>query len=594
MISNATNASYEEIISEQENGHKASATIKYTANPSDGDTITINGTVFTYRDSPSVTNDVQTGGDATISLTNLLTEALDTTANYTQTGISLFIEYKTIGTVGNNFTLACNFVTVPAGLTGGSNTPDADWVKEAGTTVSYVPKEIVVDTTTTSTTLVSKYTTLIQGDDVKLTDASNVITDGSLGAVTSTGSDAFYGNIGTKITLNSTNLIAIRNADAATWANSSSYGNIAITSGNIYWEYVSNNSANQMVGISTDNTHQTYYFATVASGYGWNKGDHKKYNNNVGIGYGNAWVNGDIIGVRYCYETGELEFYINGTSQGIAYTLTTNTTVYPATDLFSANTVSEMIVSASKLHYLPSGCVPYSTLLYSADISALSLATTPTKAFFRDDITTSICVEANAGRVINLPHTPVNIDATSTATSLVSTTPLATGEEVIIDDITGVIGTVTGTGPYTADITSYSLTKKPFKAMKRGSEVLTKVSSTLSQFVGTSGKTGLLATGDSVRLDGTDVVSTSVVESGTASPYTYTIDFATQASAPTTCEIMSRDTVMTKKSEVFDGTKFNVTYNDENKQGRAMNRKIEVQNVGTTVNPPLQTTLYKK
>ena len=114
---------------EQDNGKKASATVTFGANPADGNYITLNGTKFTFRDSPSDTNDVQTGSTISESIDNLLTEALPDVATYTKVDTDkIYIEYKTVGTDGNNYTIEADFTSVPDSLSGGSDTPDGDWV----------------------------------------------------------------------------------------------------------------------------------------------------------------------------------------------------------------------------------------------------------------------------------------------------------------------------------------------------------------------------------------------------------------------------------------------------------------------------------
>jgi len=508
---------------------------------------------------------------------------------------------------------------------------DTDWVKEAKTTVSYAPKEIVVDSSTTNTKLVST-NVLTKADAVKVVDSNNAITVGNLGTITT------IGTVNTLNVLGDDSCIATYpfNGNAndlsgnynGTWVGNEEYdtgkfGQAAKLDGNSYIKANLNSFNNIMsnffwVNLSTsanagitdiETSDQTSYhmsFYTDANStlyfYYYDGGVAHidlGYTLNTNVFYNIGFVRDDTNKYIYIYINGTLEktitysgtlasstyFSIYGYAKGCGYY---------TSGLIDQVRIFNKTLTATEVNTL----YTEQNTKYSADITALNLANTPTKAFFRDDVTTSICVEANAGRVINLPHTPVNIDATSTNTSLVSTTALTVGEEVIINDVTDNLGTVvfdSNTNLYTADITSYNLNNKPFKAMKRDSEVLTKTSSTTTEFVGTSDKNGLMVVGDSVRLDGTiNIDITSVSESGTSSPYTYTIGFDAQPTAPTTCEIMSRDTVMTKDNEVFDGTKFNITYNDELKQGRAINRKIEVQNSGTTVFEPLQTQLWKK
>ena len=134
----------------------------------------------------------------------------------------------------------------------------------------------------------------------------------------------------------------------------------------------------------------------------------------------------------------------------------------------------------------------------------------------------------------------------------------------------------TNPNKYTADITSFNLTTPPKYAYIKDGEVLTKVSSTLTEFVGTNAISGLLTTGDSIQVDGTtDVVCSNVVESGTG-PYTYTCTIPTQATAPTSAKVLDRSITTTEASDVYNsGTNnFTKTYNTIPKQGRAFKYKI--------------------
>jgi len=106
---------------------------------------------------------------------------------------------------------------------------------------------------------------------------------------------------------------------------------------------------------------------------------------------------------------------------------------------------------------------------------------------------------------------------------------------------------------YTADISALSLTNPPTKAFLNKpvtvstateanasrciaqDEVLTKVSSTLAEFVGTNATSGLLTTGDSIQVDGTtDVVCSSVTETNVSVDNTATHDIFGDGSAVAT------------------------------------------------------------
>jgi len=125
------------------NGTNASGTILFTANPTAGDTVTINDVMFTFSANPALITDVAIGAATTNTVDNLVAvlsayyEASVKLARYSKVSTStLKVEYKTAGTAGNAFTLA--FALVGQGqlnggaaatsgtgtLTGGAGTPD--------------------------------------------------------------------------------------------------------------------------------------------------------------------------------------------------------------------------------------------------------------------------------------------------------------------------------------------------------------------------------------------------------------------------------------------------------------------------------------
>lgn len=118
-------------------GVKATGSIAFAANPSPGDTATLNGRVFTFVASGATSSNYQvniggnTGGTIGLWVINLQTSAtyladsLLNVASYTDSGGSttdnLLVEYNVAGTAGNSYTLAASVAT-PSGatLTGGS------------------------------------------------------------------------------------------------------------------------------------------------------------------------------------------------------------------------------------------------------------------------------------------------------------------------------------------------------------------------------------------------------------------------------------------------------------------------------------------
>ena len=107
-------------------GAYATGDITFTNNPSNLDTITLNGQVWTFVTSSPGANQTLIGTSLVSTLTLLvsgLSASLDAdliVANYSSNGAQLLITYDTPGTAGNSYTLAASVAT-PSGstLTGG-------------------------------------------------------------------------------------------------------------------------------------------------------------------------------------------------------------------------------------------------------------------------------------------------------------------------------------------------------------------------------------------------------------------------------------------------------------------------------------------
>lgn len=114
-------------------GTKASGTYTFTANPTVGQTIILNGITWTFVTSTPVGNQTQIRSTVAQTLSALvtdLTSSVNTSinvANYSLNGLILTISYKTIGTGGNSYTLAAgtyggtvSAATLTGGATGGA------------------------------------------------------------------------------------------------------------------------------------------------------------------------------------------------------------------------------------------------------------------------------------------------------------------------------------------------------------------------------------------------------------------------------------------------------------------------------------------
>jgi Protein of unknown function (DUF3383) len=111
-------------------GIEASGTITLTANPSPGDTVTVNGIVITFVSSLTGANQVLIGGTDQITAANLNAFLINSTspnileASYTVSGLVVTVTFNQVGTVGDAFTLAKSSAAITlsgANLAGGTN-----------------------------------------------------------------------------------------------------------------------------------------------------------------------------------------------------------------------------------------------------------------------------------------------------------------------------------------------------------------------------------------------------------------------------------------------------------------------------------------
>lgn len=104
----------------------ATGTITFADNPSNGDTITLNGATWTFVSGSPSTNETQIQGSLAATLEQLVTD-LNGSANasiddatYTENDTQLIITHDTAGTAGNSYTLAASADTASGPtLTGG-------------------------------------------------------------------------------------------------------------------------------------------------------------------------------------------------------------------------------------------------------------------------------------------------------------------------------------------------------------------------------------------------------------------------------------------------------------------------------------------
>jgi hypothetical protein len=119
-------------------------------------------------------------------------------------------------------------------------------------------------------------------------------------------------------TLTNGNLDAIVNAGGGGHV---AVGTIGVTTGKWYWEvYLASEDtspSNAMIGICDLAGSPVYNWA---SAFGWTYYmNGQKYHNASGSAYGTSYVVTDTIGVALNMDTGEVTFYKNGASQGVAF-----------------------------------------------------------------------------------------------------------------------------------------------------------------------------------------------------------------------------------------------------------------------------------
>jgi flagellar hook-associated protein 1 len=110
---------------------KANGSINFSGQPSDGNTLVINGTTITFRNTPTLPNEVQIGtglGGTLINLAAFLNSSNDSNislANYSMTGTAISVQFAKSGVTGNTFTLNAAGTPVAtasgATLAGGAN-----------------------------------------------------------------------------------------------------------------------------------------------------------------------------------------------------------------------------------------------------------------------------------------------------------------------------------------------------------------------------------------------------------------------------------------------------------------------------------------
>ena len=97
---------------------------------------------------------------------------------------------------------------------------------------------------------------------------------------------------------------------------------IAVTSGKFYWEVVCTDiggGPNIVVGVQSPNLSSTSTTSgDISTGYGY-CADSTKFTGTTSSAYAATYANGDVVGIALDMDAGNITFYKNNTSQGVAF-----------------------------------------------------------------------------------------------------------------------------------------------------------------------------------------------------------------------------------------------------------------------------------
>lgn len=435
---------------------------------------------------------------------------------------------------------------------------EGDWVGQE-VVVDYLPKEYcTVENTSTSTTLDS-YDVLTQGDKVRLYNGTDGVVNGSLGSVST--SNVSGAGVNIHDIFNDGSAVATYNLDGNATDLSGNYNgtetSITYTTGKYgQGAIVTNNNSNKIslgtpIGIGVDKTVSMWVKQTTATTYSYafsqgTLGTTGTYEAIV-FGYADSKINfksrytssyirditSDITPslntwyhIVYTVSGTTSTLYINGVNKGTS-TVSSIGTSSGAMELGASTAPSDQwldgVIDQVRIFNRALTSTEVSTLYneqatkYTSDITSFGLTTAPTKAY--KDETPMARLSVDTKSALNTLDV-LTIDGTSTSTSLVTTSTIADGDSLIVDGNEIVASGVTGTNPYTLDITSLGLSATPTKAYKQNNTALTITGTPTTT---TASVVEEVVTGEVLLLDGSEVGISGVVDSSTDSTGTHNI-----------------------------------------------------------------------
>lgn len=171
------------------------------------------------------------------------------------------------------------------------------------------------------------------------------------------------------ITLSGGNLIATDTADD--W--SGVRANMGVSSGKWYWEYtITLRSNDYMLGIA-DSSQSLSNDGTGGHAYSYYCAGTDHYKVHTGnTAYGATYVTTDVIGVALDLDAGTIEFFKNGSSQGVAFTGISAATYFPWFNSYqNLQSVTANFGASAFAYTPPSG---FNHGIYTVDVPVVSTA----------------------------------------------------------------------------------------------------------------------------------------------------------------------------------------------------------------------------
>lgn len=132
------------------------------------------------------------------------------------------------------------------------------------------------------------------------------------------------------------------------------------TTGKYYFEVFINEGTDSpfiQIGVANASASLTSGIGNTANGWSYYQETGDKANNNVFTAYGATYTDGDVIGVALNMDDGEITFYKNNSSQGLAFTGLTGA-LFAAVSLYRQDSPSHQITGrfkSSDFTYSPPG-----------------------------------------------------------------------------------------------------------------------------------------------------------------------------------------------------------------------------------------------